>query len=463
MSVSDWIGFRLCGVAAAEPSQAAETLLFELEQPRWAWDWIDRLGLPRRLFPEVLRAGTRLGALSEGAAEQLGIAPGIPVAVGGGDTQSGLLGAGVVAAGELGVIAGTSSPVLALLEEPRLDPEARLWTVPHVIPGLWAIESNGGAVGDALDWIAGLLHPDHAHPVLQLLAEAAESAPGAAGMLSTLGAERMNARQLGLPLGTLTLCPLTASDDPARRRHLARAAVEGMAYGLRGNLEQAEAAAGSRAEVVRLSGGVSRSAFFAQLLADVLDRPVEVTAAHEASALGAALCAGVGAGVFADLREAAARQVRIARRCEPQAQASALYAELYPAWSELREARAASDAKAAGLALRGLASTASSPGAAGEPVGSAAHPGGGGPRRGGARGAAPDRRRRGPELPHGDAPAHRTEPRARARGRADLRHRGRRGERRGAGRGGRPARDRGLPRRRGQRRPRGLHASSASR
>ena len=92
-----------------------------------------------------------------------------------------------------------------------------------------------------------------------------------------------------------------------------------MAYGLRANLEQAEAAAGCRAAAVRLSGGVSRSAFFAQLLADVLGRPVEVTAVHEASALGAALCAGVGAGVFADLREGAARQVRIARRCEPRA------------------------------------------------------------------------------------------------------------------------------------------------
>ena len=364
LSVSDWIGFRLCGVAAAEPSQAAETLLFELAQPRWASDWIERLGLPRRLFPEPLRAGSRLGALTAEAAEQLGIAPGIPVAVGGGDTQCGLLGAGVVAAGELGVIAGTSSPVLALVDQPRLDPEARLWSVPHVIPGLWALESNGGAVGDALDWIAGLLHQDHAHPVLKLLAEAAESTPGAMGMLSTLGAERMNARQLGLPLGTFTVCPLAAGEDPARRRHLARATVEGMAYGLRANLEQAEAAAGCRAAEVRLTGGVSRSAFFAQLLADVLDRPVEVTAVHEASALGAALCAGVGAGIFADLRDGAARLARIARRCEPEAQASARYAELYPAWSGLREARAESDARAAALALRGLAGTARSSGAA---------------------------------------------------------------------------------------------------
>jgi autoinducer 2 (AI-2) kinase len=88
------------------------------------------------------------------------------VAVGGGDTQCGLLGAGVVAAGGLGVIAGTSSPVLSLVDQPRLDPEARLWTVPHVIPGLWALESNGGALGEALDWIAGLLASQgREHPV----------------------------------------------------------------------------------------------------------------------------------------------------------------------------------------------------------------------------------------------------------------------------------------------------------
>ena len=232
-----------------------------------------------------------------------------------------------------------------------------------MIAGLWALESNGGALGESLDWIAGLLHRDREHPVLRLLAEAGESVPGAAGMLSTLGAERMNARQLSLPLGTLTLCPLAAAEDPARRRHLARALVEGMAYGLRANIEQAEGAAEQRAASVRLSGGVSRSAFFAQLLADVVGRPVEVTAAHEASALGAALCAGVGAGVFASLAEGAARMVRVARRCEPQAQTSALYGELYPAWNELREARAATDAQAAGLALRGLASAASTPGA----------------------------------------------------------------------------------------------------
>ncbi|HEY7599371.1 MAG TPA: FGGY-family carbohydrate kinase, partial [Candidatus Limnocylindrales bacterium] len=220
LSVSDWIGFRLSGAAAAEPSQAAESLLCELAARRWAESWIDRLGLPRRIFPEVLPAGSRLGALREDAAQQLGLSPGIPVAVGGGDTQSGLLGAGGVDAGVVGMIAGTSSPVLALVDQPRLDPSARLWTVPHVIAGLWALESNGGAVGEALDWIAGLLHPAHAHPVLQLFAEAAESAPGAAGLLSTLGAECMNARQLKLPLGNLSLCPLTATDDPARRRHL---------------------------------------------------------------------------------------------------------------------------------------------------------------------------------------------------------------------------------------------------
>jgi autoinducer 2 (AI-2) kinase len=358
LSVSDWLGFQLTGVAAAEPSQAAESLLFELAPRRWAWEWIDRLGLPRRIFPEVRDAGTPLGALTPAAAERLGLTAGIPVAVGGADTQCGLLGAGVVAAGQVGVVAGTSSPVLALCERPRLEPDGRLWSVPHVIPGLWAIESNGGAVGEALAWMAGLLYREHAHPLPHLFAEAGASGPGAAGMLSTLGAERMDARRLGLPLGTLTLTPLVAADDPARRRHLARAVVEGVSYGLLANVEQAEAAAGVHAAALRLTGGVSRSALFAQLLADVSGRAVEVAAVHEASALGAALCAGVVAGVFASLPQAAGEIVRIARRCEPQPEARAAYAELRPAWSELAAARAESDAKAAALALRGFASAA---------------------------------------------------------------------------------------------------------
>jgi autoinducer 2 (AI-2) kinase len=356
LSLSDWLAHRLCGQLACDPSQASETLLFDLTTRDWAWDLIERLDLPPHLFPAIRESGSRLGELSERAAADLGLRAGIPVAVGGGDTQCGLLGAGVVSAGEVGIIAGTSAPVQLVLDRVVLDDEARLWSAHHVIPGHWVLESNAGAMGTAVAWITGLLYPDAAHPVVHLFAEAAASMPGAAGMRSTFGAEVMNARQLGLPTGNLTLNYMSSADDPERRRHLARSIVEGLAFALRANVEQTETVSGMRASRLRMAGGLSRNAFFTQLMSDVLERPVEVAAVPEATALGAAICAGVGAGIFEDLASGAARIARVARTCTPTDEAAAAYQELYAGWNGLRLARTELDAAVSALAFRGLLS-----------------------------------------------------------------------------------------------------------
>ncbi len=360
LALSDWLAFRLCGELAAEATQAGESGLLEVERPAWAPDLMQRLGLPSGWFPPLRAPGSPLGALSRSAAEALGLRPGTPVAVGGADTQCALLGAGVLDPGALGAVAGTSAPVLQVQGAPTLDPSARLWTVHHLRPGLHALESNAGGMGEALEWIAGLLFAGEAHPVLHLLAEAEGSLPGAAGILSSLGAEVMDARRISLPIGHLTASWLVTAGDSARRRHVARAVLEGMACALRANVEQIEAVSGCRAPVLRLAGGMSRSPLFAEIASDVLGRPVEVTAVCETSALGAAICAGAGAGVFRDLGEGAAALARVARTREPDCERAALYAELYAGFEALRVARADSDARAAGLALRGLATAAAS-------------------------------------------------------------------------------------------------------
>jgi sugar (pentulose or hexulose) kinase/phosphoglycerate dehydrogenase-like enzyme/ribulose-5-phosphate 4-epimerase/fuculose-1-phosphate aldolase len=356
LSLGDWLGFRLCGELATDPSQASETLLFDLAEGDWAWDLIDRLELPRGLFPAVRSPGSRLGKLAEGAAADLGLPAGIPVAVGGGDTQCGLLGAGVTRPHELGVILGTTAPVQLVVDRPLLDDSARLWSAPHLIPGRWVVESNAGAIGTAAEWVAGLLFPDTPWPLGHLFAEAECSLPGAAGMVSTLGAEVMDARKLGLPIGNLTLSPMGPGNSRERRQHLARSIVEGIAFGLRANIEQAEAVASRTATRVHVAGGLARNSFFTQTLSDVLDRPVDVGGTPEATALGAAICAGVAAGIYPDLAAGAAALGTSDRTCEPTAAAAAIYSELYDGWNGLRLARVESDATASALAIKGLLS-----------------------------------------------------------------------------------------------------------
>lgn len=347
LGLGDWVTWKLCGLLAPERTQAPSSMLWDVTEGRWARDWIHRLGLPQGIFHPVVAPGHRAGELLPEAAARLGLPAGIPVGVGASDTPCGLLGAGVSAAGEACIVAGTTTPVQVLVGSARVDPEGRLWTEHHAVSGCWALDSNAGATGEVLEWFARLLHPGAARPVVRLLGEAACSAPGAAGLVSHLGASVMDARDLRLPLGALTLSHFVAAEDEAPRRHLARAVVEGMACAVRANLAQAEAAAGLRAERVSLAGGLTRSSFFTRLLADVLGRPLYVAETAESSALGAALCAGVAAGVFSDPGAAAASPLVRTRPVAPDPHSAERYDGLYDSWLALYRAHAEGDAIAA--------------------------------------------------------------------------------------------------------------------
>jgi sugar (pentulose or hexulose) kinase len=129
LSFSDWIGYMLTSEAASELSQAGESLLLDLKSRKWSADILRTLGLSEKILPPLKHAGAKLGKLTKEAASNLGLLPGIPVAVGGPDTQCGLLGAGVISAGQTGVITGTTTPIQMVVNEPIIDGEMRLWTV----------------------------------------------------------------------------------------------------------------------------------------------------------------------------------------------------------------------------------------------------------------------------------------------------------------------------------------------
>ena len=364
LSLNDWLTFRLCGTIATEPSQAGCTLLFDVAKREWAWDWADRLGLDRGLLPEVRNAGDRAGELGADAAEALGLAPGTPVAMAGGDTQCGLLGAGVTKAGMLGAVAGTTMPVQLVCDRPAADPEFRLWIGHHVVPGLWAAESNAGPSGEAAAWAGRFLAPDAPDPAARLFAEASQAPAGAFGCRSTFGGQVGDARALALPVGDLTLCHLAVDADTGRAA-VARAIVEGMAFSLRGNVEQLMAIASpglAEPPPLHLTGGMSRSGLFSRLVADVLGVPVHVGRQPEATGLGAAICAGVGAGIFESLEAGADVLAASREKREPEARAVATYADLYDDWCALRTARAPGVERAVAAALPSvLAATPAGP------------------------------------------------------------------------------------------------------
>jgi sugar (pentulose or hexulose) kinase/phosphoglycerate dehydrogenase-like enzyme/ribulose-5-phosphate 4-epimerase/fuculose-1-phosphate aldolase/putative sterol carrier protein len=359
LGLSDWLAYRLSGKMVAEPSVASASGLFELSVRRWADDLICSLDLPRHLFPDVVSSGTVLGPLDKDAALHLGLQPGIPVITGGGDTQCGLLGAGVIDPNQIGIIAGSTMPLQLVHECKFVDPEARLWTSHHVVPGRWTVESNGGPSGDMVDWLAGVIYSEFTDPAAALFAEASQSVVGAEGIVSTLGAQIFNASRLRLPLGHLSLSPFMVEDDPSRRRHVSRAVAEGLAFAARSNLELLQKPLPIvPVQTIRLAGGMSRSAFFAQLLADVLGVTIEVGQVPESSALGAAICAGVGARLYPNVAEGAKRFVSGLRAFAPDRARRLAYQSYYDRWVEIRAAREEADELAESSATQALMQTA---------------------------------------------------------------------------------------------------------
>jgi len=357
LALSDWIAWRMTGVAATDPSQASTTGLLDIASCTWAGDLVASSGIHSSVLPAIRPAGTRLGPLRDDAASDLGLHAGLAVAIGGADTQCGLVGIGATFAGAAGLVAGTSAPVQLVCDRAILDPAARAWTECHLVPGRWLVESNAGPIGEALDWAAALLFADAAQPCTRLLAEASCSPVGATGMLATLGAPVSDPRTMGIPIASLSFSPLVQADDPERRRHAARAAIEGAAFSFRANLEHAVRVAGFAPSAVCAGGGLSGSPTWLGVLADVLSTPLRVGPTPESSALGAALCAGVGAGVWTDL-EAAVQSVVPARHgATPSAERAAAYERIYDVWQRHAAARAPSDAAISELLLPELLRT----------------------------------------------------------------------------------------------------------
>ncbi len=307
----DYVRFRRTGEYAIDVADASGTLLFDVANRRWSDDVLEALELPREWLPP--------------ASESTAIA-------GAGDQAAGALGVGIDAPGPLSVVLGTSGVVFAALDTYRPEPEARLHTFCHAVPGTWHAMGVMLSAAGSLQW---LRHALGGAPYDTLLAEAAAWEPGTEGLLFQpyLQGERTPHAD---PDARGAFVGLQLRHD---RGALTRSVLEGVAYGLRDSLELLRSV-GVDAQVGRISGGGARSELWTAIAAAVLGLPLERTEAEEGAAFGAALLGGIKEGVFADAREAVAATVRTRDRVEPDPgwQAAyqhgyARYRQLYPALS----------------------------------------------------------------------------------------------------------------------------------
>lgn len=334
-TIGDWILTRLCGEFVTDPSLGSSLGMFELSNRTWSERVIEICELDPEVFPPVIDSGMTLGLVSDQAASETGLSTGTIVVVGGADTQLALLGSGIGDPGQVTIVGGSFWQQTAVVDEPLTDPDARLRTLCHVVPGRWMIEGIGFYSGLVMRWFrdefcqAEKAQADaDGKDVYELLERsAAELPPGAGGVVGVFS-NVMNARRWthGSPsfIGFNVTNPVGSA-----RMACFRAIEESAAYVSRSHLAIVEEITGKRITETLFTGGAACGTLWPQICADTLGVPVHVPVVKESSALGAAICAGVGIGLFNDPLETGQRLVRIERSYQPRVGVTEQYDELY--------------------------------------------------------------------------------------------------------------------------------------
>ncbi len=334
----DYVRYRLTGDLATEVSDASGTVLFDVAHRRWSGEVLQALDIPADWLPASYESPAVTGSLSASAARETGLRAGLPVVGGGGDQAAQAVGSGIVEEGIISVTVGTSGVVFASTDAMVLDPQGRLHSFCHAVPGTWHVMGVVLSAGGSLRWLRDTVAcPEREvgrlsglDPYEVMTAEAARVAPGSEGLLFLpyLTGERIpyadpNAR--GAFVG------ITLRHDKAA---LVRSVLEGVSYGLRDSLELLREL---RIPIrqVRASGGGARSALWRQIMADIFATELVTINITEGAAYGAALLAGVGAGVYKSVLEATAATIRVVDRTEPIAANASTYEGYYEQYHAL--------------------------------------------------------------------------------------------------------------------------------
>lgn len=292
-------------------------------------EFLDAFGLEESLFPKMKRSGDMAGRISLQTAERTGLNAGTPICVGIGDQNGAAIGAGIVEPGMISVSIGTGGLATAMMDTCYRDPEGQAMITNHAVHGMWTFEGLQNAAAGAFRWFRDEIAAYEFHrdkdAVYDTLNRMIEETPaGADGLLmlpyfAGSAAPRWNGEAkgcfLGLTLGHTRAC-------------MARACVEGITLEQRDIMESISIS-GMDVRCVRIVGGATKSEVWNQIQADIYQKPCETLMVADAAALGAAICAGVGVGVFENMREGVEKMVKVKKRYEPDPEKAGTYDSLY--------------------------------------------------------------------------------------------------------------------------------------
>lgn len=339
----DAIVARLTGNFATDPSDASSMNLYDLGSGLWSAAILDAVNLPIEVLPEIRKSTDVVGEVRADVAEDLGVAAGTPVVIGGGDGTCAGAGAGVIEEGSAYNYVGSSSWIAMSSGQPIYDPDYRTFTFAHVIPDMFMPTGTMQAAGASYQWTRdqlSLFEKETAErlgisPYELINLEVAQVAAGADGLffLPYLMGERSprwNPHARGAFVG------LTIRHT---RAHMYRAVLEGITMNLRLILD-AFRDQGAQIKAMRLIGGGASGRIWNQIMADIYGMPAQRLAIlEEATSMGAALVGGVGVGLYPGF-SMIHQMNAVAATVMPDEKAQATYKRMLPIFNRLYDALA---------------------------------------------------------------------------------------------------------------------------
>lgn len=341
---NDWLIYKLSGVLKSEPSNGCTTGIFDLKKRTWDAEIAKKCGLKDSIFPAVAESGTEIAKVNKKGAADTGLAEGTPVVTGGGDAQLGCIGIGVTAKNQAAVFGGSFWQYEYNTDEAKTDDECRVRVNCHAVPGIWQYEAIAFYPGLIMRWYRDAFcqlekaqGEEFQKDPYYLMDKEAEKIPaGCYGMFCAFS-DVMNYIHWQHASPTFTNFSLDAGKF--NRFTFYRAIMENSCFVTRGHLELVREVTGNMPSEIIFASGASKSPLWCQILADVLGLPVRVPKVKEATALGAAILAGVGVGIYPDASAAAAKMVQIDKEFQPNPENKAVYDDLYQKWRKVYAAQ----------------------------------------------------------------------------------------------------------------------------
>jgi autoinducer-2 kinase len=338
--INDWIGARLTGEIAVEPTNGSTSGLMDLSTRRWSDALLARAGLDRSLFPRVVEPGTIVGHLTVTAAEETGLAEGTPFVAGGGDVQMGSIGLGVVELGDAAVLGGTFWQQVVNIPQGSVDRTMRVRVNSAGTGGMNQAEAISFFVGLTARWFRDVFCGEEIRKAAErgldpydLIEDLAMQAPPGAHGIIPVFSDAMDFGNWYHAAPSL----LNLSIDPAiaNKGSIFRAIQENAAIVAAVNLDRVEEFAGVYSSgPLTLAGGASKGRLWPQIVADVTGRQLRIPKVREATALGAAAAAAVGVDQFKSLSDAGREFVKWDRTVDPILANRTMYDDARDRWEK---------------------------------------------------------------------------------------------------------------------------------